>query len=182
MIARLLNGVTSRVRSAWYRMRGMRISGRVWLRDIEVKGSPSTVYLENGVALDRGVTLLSTNDQVEIQIGASCYVNRHTMFDAAERITVGAETMIGPFCYITDHDHTFGLNVAPSAGALQTRPTTIGSRCWIGAHVTILKGVQVGDGTVVGAGSVVTRSLPAGVVAVGNPARVIREIVPEAVK
>ncbi len=84
--------------------------------------------------------------------------------------------MIGPFCYITDHDHAVSPGAAPSAGALISAPTRIGARCWIGAHVTILKGVTIGEGSVVGAGSVVTRSLPAGVVAVGNPARVLREV------
>ena len=86
--------------------------------------------------------------------------------------------MIGPFCYLTDHDHTFEAGQAPGAGSLIAEPTRIEARCWIGAHVTILKGVTIGAGTVVGAGSVVTKSLPAGVIAVGNPARVLRPIAP----
>ena len=109
----------------------------------------------------------------KIVIGRSAYLNRATMIDASERIEIGANAMIGPFCYITDHDHVIG-----SADDLVAQPTRIGERCWIGAHVTILKGVTIGDDSVVGAGSVVTKSLPPRVVAVGNPARVLREIAP----
>ncbi|RYD73838.1 MAG: acyltransferase, partial [Verrucomicrobiaceae bacterium] len=94
LITRLLKGIMSRVRIARYRRGGMRISGRVWLRGIEIQGSPRTVLLEDGVALDRGVVLLSTNEQAEIRIGERCYVNRHTMIDAAQLVTIGAETMI----------------------------------------------------------------------------------------
>lgn len=55
-------------------------------------------------------------------------------------------------------------------------PVRIGSGCWIGAGVNILPGITIGDNTVVGAGAVVTKDLPANVVAVGNPCRVLREI------
>ena len=122
------------------------------------------------------VTLLATNDAARIEIGPRTYINRHTMLDAAERIEVCEQAMIGPFCYITDHDHTFGSGAAPGAGALVSEPVRIGARCWLGAHVTVLKGVTIGEGSVVGAGSVVTKSLPPGVVAVGNPSRVLRQV------
>jgi acetyltransferase-like isoleucine patch superfamily enzyme len=176
LIARLLRGVGSRARIAFYRAAGMHIRGHVSLRAIEVPRRASSITLENGAALDRGVTLLATSDRARIHIGAQSYINRHTMIDADELVEVGEQVMIGPFCYITDHDHAVSPGAAPSAGALVSAPTRIGPRCWIGAHVTVLKGVNIGEGTTVGAGSVVTRSLPAGVVAVGNPARVLRRV------
>jgi acetyltransferase-like isoleucine patch superfamily enzyme len=110
----------------------------------------------------------------KIVIGESTYINRTTMIDACHRLEIGAHCMIGPFCYITDHDHAFGTAHDPGAGPLISEPTYIGDRCWLGAHVSVLKGVTIGEGSVIGAGSVVTKSLPAGVVAVGNPARVVR--------
>ena len=56
------------------------------------------------------------------------------------------------------------------------KPITVGKKCWIGAGAIIMPGVTIGDGTVVGAGSVVTKSLPERVVAVGNPARILRSV------
>ena len=176
MISRLLAGLASRARIVFYRAQGMQIRGHVSLRAIEVRQRASCITLEDGAALDRGVVLLATSDRARIHIGPRTYINRHTIIDADELVEIGERTMIGPFCYITDHDHTVGPGAAPADGPLVTRPVRLGARCWIGAHVTILKGVSIGDGAVVGAGSVVTKSLPAGVIAVGNPARVLREI------
>lgn len=176
-LRKLLQSLASRRRAVFYRLAGMKIEGHVWLERIECPPRPACITLHDGAALDRGVTLLATNDSARIEIGPRTYINRRTMFDASECIEIGEEAMIGPFCYVTDHDHTVGPGLAPGATPLVSQPVSIGKRCWIGAHVSILKGVSIGDGTVVGAGSVVTKSLPAGVVAVGNPARVLRTIV-----
>lgn len=172
----LWQSVASRRRALIYRALGMKMEGPVWLEAIEWPARPGCICLGRGAALDRGVTLLATNDAAQIRIGESCYVNRYTMIDASERIEIGRQTMVGPFSYLTDHDHIFGPGVAPGESPLVSAPTVIGQRCWLGARVTILKGVTIGDGTVVGAGSVVTKSLPAGVLAVGSPAKVVREI------
>jgi acetyltransferase-like isoleucine patch superfamily enzyme len=168
--------LASRARILYYRAGGMNIKGHVSLRAIEVPQRFGNITLHDGAALDRGVTLLVTNDDGRIVIGEQTYINRHTMIDADEVIEIGDRTMIGPFCYITDHDHAMRAHKGPADGPLISLPTKIGTRCWIGAHVSILKGVTIGNGTVVGAGSVVTRPLPAGVIAVGNPARVLREV------
>jgi acetyltransferase-like isoleucine patch superfamily enzyme len=175
-LRKLWQSISSRRRAWIYRLLGMRIDGNVWLEAIEWPVRPTSITLANGVALDRGVTLLATNDAARIVIGENCYVNRHTMLDASDHIEIGAQTMIGPFCYITDHDHSFGGGVAPGETPLISEPTKIGKRCWLGAQVCVLKGVTIGDGTVVGAGSVVTKSLPPNVVSAGSPAKILREI------
>ena len=61
-------------------------------------------------------------------------------------------------------------------GVFNNKPITIGDNVWIGANVTVLPGVTIGDGAVIGAGYVVTKDIPANVVAVGNPCRVLRKI------
>ena len=158
------------------RLLGVKIDGHCWLRAVEIPRGHRDIRLADGVQLDRGVTLLVSGESrgaEKIVIGRAAYINRATMIDASERVEIGEHAMIGPFCYVTDHDHKIG-----TADELVSEPTRIGAGCWLGAHVTVLKGVSIGDGSVVGAGSVVTKSLPENVVAVGNPARVLREIAP----
>ncbi|HEX8295727.1 MAG TPA: acyltransferase [Chthoniobacteraceae bacterium] len=179
LVSGVLQPLASRARIVLYRLAGMRIRGPVTLRAIEFPRRPRGITLEAGASLDRGVTLLTTNDAARIVIGRSCYLNRHTMIDAEVAVELGEHVMVGPFCYLTDHDHTFAAGARPAEGPLIAAPTRIGARCWIGAHVSILKGVTIGEGTVIGAGSIVTKSLPAQVVAVGNPARVIRKLAAE---
>jgi acetyltransferase-like isoleucine patch superfamily enzyme len=179
LIIRIFEGLASRLRGAFYRSLGLRMEGKCWLRAIEIPRNHAGILLHADVALDRGVVLLLSGESCgkpKIEIGAKTYINRYTIVDASEEIVIGPECMIGPHCYIADHDHAVGAQDGPAAGPLRAAPTRIEERSWIGAHVTILKGVTVGKGTVVGAGSVVTKSLPPGVIAVGNPARVLREI------
>ena len=173
---KLVQSAMSRVRQLVYRAMGMRIEGTGWMGAIEWPNRPYCVTLGAGAMLDHGITLLATSERARIVIGAKVYINRRTILDVDERVEIGEETMIGPGCYITDHDHGFSKGIAPGAAPLIVEPTTIGRRCWLGANVVVLKGVTIGDGTVVGAGSVVTKSLPAGAVAVGVPAKVIREV------
>lgn len=175
-LRRLGLAVRSRLRGWWLRRRGVRFEGRAWIQPIEIPRHPEDIRLGAEVALDRGVTLLVTrrdSEPASLVIGARTYINRHTVLDAAHELSIGNDCMIGPFCYITDHDHSQGEDGRPGSGPLVCRPTVIEERCWIGAHVTILKGVRVGRGATVGAGSVVTRSIPAGATAAGNPARLI---------
>ncbi|MFH1497044.1 MAG: acyltransferase [Verrucomicrobiota bacterium] len=177
MITRLVHALGSRLRAVRLRMRGARLEGPVWLRDIEVPSHAGGIRLGAGAALDRGVTLLvceKTSPGGAIRIGSRVYINRHTMIDASVGIEIGDDCMIGPFCYITDHDHSMGENGRPAAGRLVGLPVKLEPGCWIGAHVTILKGVRIGAGAIVGAGSVVTKDIPAGAVFAGNPARAIR--------
>ena len=175
---KLLQAVASRLRAFAFRTLGMRIEGHVWIAAIEWPLRPRCITPGTGAMLDRRVTLLATSDTARIAIGARTYLNRDAFIDASEAVEIGCDSMIGPGCYLTDHDHVFNTTDAPGALPLVSAPTTIGARCWLGARVIVLKGVTIGDGTVIGAGSVVTKSLPAGVVAVGNPARVLRPIAP----
>jgi serine acetyltransferase len=176
VMARIAGGLRSRLRIALFRARGVQIRGHVRLERVSIPRNHGGLTLLPGVALDDGVVILLTHKRAIVEIGRNCYINRHTMLDVSEELRIGDECMVGPFCYLTDHDHTFGGGIAPGASELISRPTHIGERCWIGAHATILKGVTIGNGTVVGAGSVVTKSLPEGVVAAGNPAQILRKI------
>lgn len=99
-----------------------------------------------------------------------------TILDEAP-VTIGDRVFIGPHCGLYTVAHA--LDAAQRArGVMRARPITIGDDVWIGGHTVVLPGVAIGDRAVIGAGSVVTRDIPAGVVAAGNPCRVIRPIGP----
>lgn len=93
-------------------------------------------------------------------------------------VSIGANAFIAPGVCIACSGHSVDPTQR-SMGIGTSAPITIGDNVWIGANATICAGVTIGDGSVIGAGSVVTKDIPAGVVAVGNPCRVLRPITEE---
>lgn len=177
MLSRIRKGIISRWRNIYYRTLGVKCRGYVWLGKVEISRNYSDIELEAGCSLDNGVVLLSSGDVAsspKIRIGSNTYINRNTFLDASFSIQIGRQCGIGPNCYITDHDHGVESDVPPLEQPLVSVHTRIGDRAWIGANVTILKGVTIGKDAVVGAGSVVTKDVPAGAIAVGVPAKVIK--------
>ncbi len=112
---------------------------------------------------------------IRIRIGSNNYFNRNVMIDACGLIEIGDDNMFGPDIYMTDSNHTFGPGIAPGKASMQKGHIKIGNRCWIGAKAVILKDVELGDGCVVAAGAVVTRSFPAGSVIAGVPAVLLQK-------
>ncbi len=98
-------------------------------------------------------------------------INNHGNLACFERITIGVNAHIGPEVLIRDSDsHSTGEGHTP------TQPITIGDHVWIGMRAIILKGVTIGDGAVVAAGSIVTKDVAPNTLVGGNPARFIREV------
>lgn len=110
-----------------------------------------------------------------IRIGARTFVNSNlTALDVAA-ITIGEDCQIGPNVQLLTPTHP--IDPRSRRDKLEAaRPITLGDNVWLGGGVVVCPGVTIGDNTVVGAGAVVTKDLPANVVAIGNPARVAREI------
>lgn len=110
-----------------------------------------------------------------ITIGDDVYINFGCVILDCGQVTIGNQVLIGPNVGIYDANHALDAEERMD-GALLPGKVTIGNRVWIGGGTIILPNVTIGDDTVIGAGSIVTRDIPAGVVAVGNPCRVLREI------
>ena len=113
-----------------------------------------------------------------ISVGENFYANFDAVILDGARITIGDHVLFGPRVGIYSANHA----VDPEeriAGACYAKPVTIGNAVWIGGGVSIGPGVTIGDGAIVGSGAVVTRDVPARTIAVGNPARVLREITPD---
>lgn len=108
-----------------------------------------------------------------IKIGKNVFINACCRFQDQGGIEIGDGSLIGHNTTIATLNHDFNplkrQNLTPS-------PVKIGKNVWIGSDCTILPGVEIGDGAIIGAGSVVTKFIPQNVIAVGNPARVIKEI------
>lgn len=110
-----------------------------------------------------------------VHFGNNVYANFGLTLVDDTHIYVGDGTMFGPNCVIA----TAGHPIDPELRERQLQyniPVHIGKNCWLGAGVLVMPGVTIGDNSVIGAGSVVTKDIPANVVAVGNPCRVLREI------
>lgn len=111
----------------------------------------------------------------QIRLGARVFVNMNCVFLDSASIEIADEARLGPGVQLLTADHPRAA-AERAAGPELARPIRIGARAWLGGGVIVCPGVQIGNGTIVGAGSVVVRSLPSGVVAVGNPCRVVRTL------
>ncbi len=109
-----------------------------------------------------------------IHAGQRVYFNFNCVVLDVCEVHIGEFTLFGPAVQIYTATHP--LDAAARRKAELAKPIVIGSDCWVGGGAIILPGVQIGNGTVIGAGSVVTKNVPSGVLAAGNPCRVLREL------
>lgn len=123
----------------------------------------------------------------ELHIGKNFYANVYFSYVAGSPVEIGDNVFVGPFCTLATGIHSMlaeERRISADENGIPHdyeygKPIKIGNDVWIASNVTILGGVTIGDNAVIGAGSVVTKDIPAGVFAAGNPCRVIREITPE---
>jgi acetyltransferase-like isoleucine patch superfamily enzyme len=117
----------------------------------------------------RNAERIVIGDQVQIGEYGALWAGRQTGW-----IRIGARTTLGPSVFVTAADYGLEPNTAITDQDMIERDVIIGADCWIGAKAVITAGVTIGDGCVIGAGAVVTRDVPAGAIAAGVPARVLR--------
>lgn len=110
-----------------------------------------------------------------IKVGENFYANHNLTVLDAGGVTFGDNVFIGPDCGFYTSGHPLDVE-RRKAGLEYAYPITVGSNVWIGGGVRVVPGVSIGDNSVIGAGSVVVKDIPANCVAAGNPCRVIREI------
>jgi acetyltransferase-like isoleucine patch superfamily enzyme len=117
-------------------------------------------------------SFLHTEAKGQLTIGHRVMINSGAIIRTADSISIGDDVKIGSLVSIADTD---GHEIVPGAG-IRVAPVVIGNDVWIGRGAIILPGVSVGDGAVVGAGSIVTRDVLAFSVVAGNPARLLRQL------
>lgn len=111
-----------------------------------------------------------------VHVGKNVYANSNLTLVDDTHIYIGDSTLIGPNVTIDTAGHPILPELREGVQYQFNLPVHIGKNCWIGANVCILPGVSIGDNTVIGAGSLVTKDIPANVVAYGSPCKVVREI------
>jgi maltose O-acetyltransferase len=128
-------------------------------------GGGDTVWMQPPFYCDYGVN---------IELGERVFFNFNCVVLDVCRVRIGSFTLFGPAVQIYTPMHP--LNAEERRGKEYGKPVDIGADVWVGGGAIILPGVRIGSRTIIGAGSVVTRDIPDGVFAAGNPCRVIREI------
>lgn len=129
----------------------------------------------------------SVGESVFFELGFRCEFGKHIhigerfysnfdciLLDGAE-IRIGDDVLFGPRVGIFTTNHAIDPEERV-AGACYAKPVSIGNKVWLGANVTVNQGVTIGENTIIGSGSVVTKNIPANVIAVGNPCHVLRTI------
>lgn len=119
--------------------------------------------------------LFETRERGRIAIGSHVRINQGCVLVAHSLVSIGDDCLIGEYVSIRDANHGILAGPPIRLQSHDSAPIRIGRDVWIGRGACILPGVEIGDGAVIGANSVVTRSIPAGTVAAGIPARVLRQ-------
>ena len=176
LLTRIPRGATSRIRLAMYRLMGMKQGRRNRMEGGGRCRRLGQIEIGDYNSFTQGCWLWpenSTHAGLRIKIGNGNYFNRNLMIDACGSVEIGNDNMFGPDIYITDSNHSTADGRSAKELPMSKGKVKIGNQCWIGAKVIILKDVELGDGCVVGAGAVVTKSFPARSKIAGVPARVI---------
>ena len=121
----------------------------------------------------------SKTHKPSVRIGNNVSFTRRATIYCAEKIEIGDNTLIGSDVLITDENHGTDPRIAYRDNPLRTAPVIIGENVWIGDKAIILPGVKIGNYSIIGAGAVVTKSIPPYTICAGNPARAIKIWNPE---
>ena len=183
-------GIGSELMAQRLRFSGVIIGSNPWILGYpRVKLSHGgTIKIGNGVSLfsapfanplfpDFRVVLHAQIAGSLIELGDSVGISSSAIV-ASQHIHIGARTILGAGCLVVDNDfHSLDSSLrGTSQDVPKIKPVSIGTDCFIGARCIILKGSQIGDRSVIGAGSVVSGSIPSDSIAAGNPAKVTRSL------
>ena len=148
-----------------------------------VQGNVLEALREGRLELGPGVLLepdvwITAPGAARVRIGAGTFLNIGVMVAAEQLVEIGEHCMLANGCFVSDANHRFDDPDRPITwqGFESKGPTRIGDNCWLGLGVVVTSGVTIGERSVIGANSVVTRDIPPYSVAAGAPARVLRSV------
>jgi len=181
----------SKIRAFWRRRAALCEAGVMLHPEATIVNMRGSESIRIGAFTHIRGELLTFSHGGEIHIGEYCYIGENSKLWSAGRIHVGDRVLIAHAVTILDnlthplsasarHNHFRHIisNGHPQAVNLDEQPVEIGDDVWIGCMSVILRGVTIGQGAIIGAGSVVTSSVPPWTIVAGNPAKIIRELTP----
>lgn len=131
-----------------------------------IPNSKENIHIESAFWCDYGYNIF---------VGENFYSNHNLVILDGAKVTFGDNIFMGPNCSFYTAGHPFDVDQR-NAGLEYAKPITVGNNVWFGGNVVVLPGVSIGDGAVIGAGSVVTKDIPENVLAVGNPCKVVKTL------
>lgn len=179
LISYVVSRAIFRFRATFQRIRGYRIDKSVILfgRAELFQSKKNSITIGKNTTVGFG-TRIRAGFNGKITIGENVLIDDYSYVMAQSSVYIGDNTLVASSCYIIDFNHKYPLyefnKYGNSEKSYERKPIRIGKYVWIGTHVVILPGVEIGDHVVIGAGSIVTKSIPAYTLAVGNPAKVIK--------
>ena len=171
-------GVMDRFRQWWMLdRRGIKHGpGCMVKRHVDIRLTDNAILeLGERVIIDDFALIQLTKPSPHLTIGSHVVIGRHNVIAVKGRTSIGSHTLLGPYCQINDQSHGMSRDDLIKNQKAIIKPVTIGSDCWLGAGTRVLPGVTIGDGAILGTGSVVTHDVPPYQVWAGVPARYIRD-------
>lgn len=178
--AQLRRHLPSRVmrtlRWIWHKHKGSKVANSVcFYAGVKLLRHPPNIEIKEEAVIKSGAHLCPCTETARITIGSRSTIGYHVFVFASNEIQVGDDCMIAPFVYLVDSDHSLDRSSPMNQQENQTAPIQIGNDVWIGAHAVVLKGIVIGDGAVIAAGSVVREDVKPYTIVGGVPAKVIGE-------
>ncbi|NMC63302.1 MAG: acyltransferase [SAR324 cluster bacterium] len=157
----------------------MELGSRVMLDDysvLDIRGRSGGIQIGDYVSIGRFTTVVAKEAQISISDGVN--IGSYCRIATQSKIEIGSSTLFAAYCYIGPGNHQQGDEETPLISrAMEIKGgVKIGAHCWFGAHTTVLDGVSIGEGSIIGAHSLVRSDIPPHVIAAGVPAKVIREL------
>lgn len=131
------------------------------------------ISVESNVVVKARTRICAAQPDATISIGANTTVGHYTFVFASIGVDIGSDCLIAPFCYIVDSNHGIRKDQLIREQEMTASKISIGSDVWLGCGARILRGVTVGNGAVIAAGTVVSQDVPEHAIVIGNPAQIV---------
>lgn len=172
---RYVSRTVNKSRNAYYRLQGMKIGAQTYLPKIQVTW-PHQVSIGHNCKLERDIYFKFDgiwSPCPSIVIGDTTFIGRGCEFNISERIEIGNNALIASGCKFIDHNHGMNIGILMNQQKSFESAIVLEDDVWLGFNTIILKGVHIGNGAVVAAGSVVNKSIPSNEIWGGVPANKI---------